>query len=59
MAVGWIGLAVRAVDLAVQGAFVFRAPAEVVTRGPGILIVLLGLALLSSAVYEMAGEQRR
>jgi hypothetical protein len=58
LAVGWIGLAVRAVDLAIQGAFVFRAPADVVTRGPGFLIVLLGLAILSSAVFEMAGEHR-
>ena len=59
VAVGWFGLLVRAVDLAMQGAFVFRAPADVVTRGPGILIVLAGLALLSSAVFEMAGERRR
>jgi hypothetical protein len=58
-AAGWLGLLVRAADLALQGAFVFRQPADVVTRGPGILIVLLGLALLSSAVFEMAGERRR
>jgi hypothetical protein len=59
LGVGWIGLAARAVDLAIPGAFAFREPADVVTRGPGILIVVLGLALLSSAVFEMAGERRR
>jgi hypothetical protein len=59
LGVGWIGLAVRAADLALQGAFVFRQPSDVLTRGPGILVVILGLALLSSAVYEMAGERRR
>jgi hypothetical protein len=59
VAVGWIGLAVRATDLALQGAFVFRQPVDIVTRGPGIVVVILGLALLSSAVYEMAGERRR
>jgi hypothetical protein len=57
--VAWIGLAVRAADLALQGAFVFRQPAEVVTRGPGILIVLFGLGLLTSAAFEMTGERRR
>ena len=58
VAVGWIGLAVRAADLVLQGAFAFREPGDVVNRGPGILIVVLGLALLSSAIYEMAGERR-
>jgi hypothetical protein len=59
LAVGWIGLVIRAVDLAIQGAFAFREPSDVVTRGPGIVIVVLGLVLLSSAVFEMAGEHRR
>ena len=59
LAIGWIGLLVRAADLLLQGAFAFREPADVVTRGPGILIVILGLIVLSTAVFEMAGERRR
>jgi hypothetical protein len=59
VAVAWIGLVARVIDLTVQGAFVFREPSDVVTRGPGLLIVILGLLLLSSAVFEMAAEERR
>lgn len=57
--VGWLGLAARVVDLGIQGAFVFREPAEAITRGPGLVVVIVGLLLLSEAVFEMASQDRR
>ena len=56
---GWLGLVVRVADLGLQGALIFREPAEVVTRGPGLVLVVLGLALLSEAVFEMARDRER
>lgn len=56
---GWLGLLVRIADLGLQGAFVFRDPTEVFTRGPGLLVVIIGLILLSKSVFEIARERPR
>ena len=57
--VGWIALAWQVVQLALIGAFQFHEPAQVLTNGPGLWLAGIGLALLSRAVYEMAGEPVR
>jgi hypothetical protein len=56
---GWIGLAWQVLQLALIGAFQFQEPAEVLTNGPGVWLAGVGLAVLSRAVYEMAGEPVR
>jgi hypothetical protein len=56
---GWIGLAWQVLQLALIGAFQFQEPAEVLTNGPGVWLAGVGLAVLSRAVYEMAGEPIR
>jgi hypothetical protein len=56
---GWIGLAWRIVELVLIGAFQFHEPAQVLTHGPGIWLAGIGLAVLSRAVYQMAGEPTR
>jgi hypothetical protein len=56
---GWIGLAWQIVQLALVGAFQFDEPAEILTNGPGIWLAGVGLAVLSRAVYDMAGEPVR
>jgi hypothetical protein len=56
---GWVGFAWRIVDLALIGAFQFQEPADVLTNGPGIWVALVGLAVLSRAVVEMASEPVR
>lgn len=56
---GWIGLAWRVVELALIGAFQFHEPAQVLTNGPGVWLAGIGLAVLSRAVYDMAGEPTR
>ena len=53
---GWIGLAWRVFELAVNGAFQFKAPADVFVNGPGIWIAGLGLVVLSRAAYTMTRE---
>jgi hypothetical protein len=49
--VGWIGLAIRVVELATV-----NAGAILPTRGPGAWLAALGLILLSRAVYDIARE---
>ena len=56
---GWLGLAWRVVELAVIGAFQFHEPSQVLTNGPGVWLAGVGLAALSRAVYDMAGEPMR
>ena len=56
--VAWLGLIWRVVDLAMQGAFVFKSPDEVISRGAGLPIVVLGMIILSEAVFEIARERR-
>ena len=48
--VGWIGLVVRAIDLATKGALALP------DRAPGLWLVALGLIVLSRAVYDLARE---
>ena len=55
---GWLGFAIRIVDLASKDAFVFREPAEVVTNGPGLWLAGIGLVILTRAAYEIAQEPR-
>jgi hypothetical protein len=55
-AVGWLALAYRIVDLASLRAFSFTEPADFVTAIPGLWLVVIGLAMLSRAVYEMLQE---
>ena len=56
---GWIGLGWRVVELALIGAFQFDEPTQVLTNGPGLWLAGVGLAVLSRAVYDMAGEPVR
>jgi hypothetical protein len=49
--VGWIGLALRAFDL-------FQVGALGLTTSLGLWLAALGLAVLSRAAYEIAGERR-
>ncbi len=53
---GWIGFVWRVVDLGVIGAFQFRTPADVVTNGPGVWLVGIGLVVLSRASWLMSRE---
>ena len=53
---GWIGFGWRVIELAVNGAFHFTAPAEVITNGPGLWIAALGLVILSRAAWTMTRE---
>lgn len=57
--VGWIALAWQVLQLALIGAFQFHEPAQILTNGPGLWLAGIGLAVLSRAVYEMAGEPLR
>lgn len=56
--VAWLGLIARVVDLAMQSAFVFRTPTEVFSHCPGLLLSVLGLLILSEAVFEMVRDRR-
>jgi hypothetical protein len=53
--VGWVGLGYVVVDLLVRGVLAasLHAPSEVFTRGPGLWVAGIGLAMLSRAVYDM------
>ena len=51
-AIGWIGLVLRAFDLFQVGAL------GLPTTSPGIWLAAVGLAVLSRAAYEIAGERR-
>ena len=53
---GWIGLGWRVIELAMNGAFQFKSPADVFTDSPGVWIAALGLVVLSRAAYTMTRE---
>jgi uncharacterized protein YjeT (DUF2065 family) len=53
---GWIGFGAAVVDLALRGAFEFRAPADVLLRGPGLWLAVIGLVILSRATWTMTRE---
>ena len=55
---GWVGFAGSIVVLLGRDAFRFTEPAQVLTNGPGLWVVGVGLALLSRAVYLMTREPR-
>ena len=55
-ALGWLALGYRVIDLASIRAFSFNEPADVVTAIPGLWLVVIGLAMLTRAVYEMLQE---
>jgi hypothetical protein len=55
-AVGWLALAYRIVDLGSLRAFSFNQPADVVTSIPGLWLVVIGLAMVTRAAYEMLQE---
>lgn len=55
-AVGWLALAYRVVDLVSIRAFSFNQPADIVTSIPGLWLVVIGLAMVTRATYEMIQE---
>lgn len=55
-AAGWLALGYRVIDLASLRAFSFTEPADVVLAIPGLWLVVIGLAMLSRATYEMLQE---
>lgn len=55
-AAGWLALGYRLVDLASLRAFSFNEPADFVTAIPGLWLVVIGLAMLTRAVFEMLQE---
>ena len=57
-AAGWLGLALRVVDLDLLRAFSFSQPAEAFTRIPGLWIAGIGLAILARATFDMRREPR-
>jgi hypothetical protein len=54
--VGWLGYGLRVLDLFGSGAFTVQEVSEIVTRMPGLWVVGIGLAVLSRAAYDVAGE---
>ncbi|MFL5725359.1 MAG: hypothetical protein ACJ77F_03390 [Chloroflexota bacterium] len=52
VAIGWIGLVLRAFDLFQIGAL------GLPTTAPGLWLAALGLGVLTRAAYEIAGERR-
>lgn len=57
--VGWLGLGIRILDLWQARAFSFGEPAEVFTRGPGLWVAGLGLAILARAAYDIRRAPHR
>lgn len=53
---GWLALGYRVVDLASLRAFSFNQPADIVLAIPGLWLVVIGLAMLTRATYEMLQE---
>jgi len=50
---GWIGFGLRILDLLALRAFLFDQPTDVFTRGPGLWLTGIGLAILSRAAYDL------
>jgi hypothetical protein len=55
-ALGWVAFAARIIDLVGLRAFTFEAPADVLTRGPGLWLAGVGLLMLARATYEIFKE---
>jgi hypothetical protein len=56
VAVGWLALGYRVVDLASMRAFSFNQPADFLTAIPGLWLVVIGLVMLTRAAFEMRQE---
>jgi hypothetical protein len=54
--VAWISFVVRLVDLLALRAFLFDAPTDVFTRGPGLWVTGAGLIMLARAAYDAYKE---
>jgi hypothetical protein len=54
--IGWIGVGWRVFELFTLGAFRFQEPIQVFTNGPGLWLVVIGLAMLSRAAFRMTQE---
>ncbi len=52
-ALGWIGFALRIIELISLRAFLFDQPTDVFTRGPGLWVTGIGLAMLARAAYDL------
>jgi hypothetical protein len=57
-AVAWAAFAYRIVELASMRAFAFAEPADFIRSIPGLWLVVIGLAILTRASYEMLQEPR-
>ena len=57
--VGWLAFAIRIVDLLALRAFQFDEPTDVFTRGPGLWVTGIGLAMLARAAYDLFHEPPR
>ena len=57
--VGWIAFVIRIVDLFALRAFLFDAPTDVFTRGPGLWVTGAGLLMLARAAYDAYKEPPR
>ena len=55
-AAGWIGFGLRILDLLALRAFLFDQPTDVLTRGPGLWVVGIGLVMLTRAAYDIFRE---
>ena len=53
---GWLAFAIRIVDLLGLRAFQFDEPTDVFTRGPGLWVAGIGLAMLARAAYDIFRE---
>jgi hypothetical protein len=56
---GSLGFVIRIVDLIGLHAFLFASPADVVTHGPGLWVVGIGLVMLGRAAYDIYREPER
>lgn len=53
---GWIAFTIRILDLLSIRAFQFDQPTDVFTRGPGLWVTGIGLAMLARAAYDVFRE---
>ena len=56
--IAWLAFAYRVVELFSLKAIAFAEPADIITTIPGLWLVLIGLAVLTRASYEMLQEPR-
>ena len=56
--VAWLAFIYRILQLIGLNAFSFAQPTDIVAGIPGLWLVLIGLAAMTRAAYEMLGEPR-